>query len=88
LQANKGQNEQQTAIYRVGYLPDSTAVVCRLGRTCNEDVGGSAPLAGSSYIKGFLVSGSPFFMVMAHLLTNNGSNQQQMKRAILLYLLR
>ena len=30
--------------------------------TCNEDVGGSTPLAGSSYTKGFLVSGSPFFM--------------------------
>ena len=47
--------------------------------TCNEDVGGSTPLAGSSYIKGFLISGSLFYghgSLKAYLTTKNASEKQ------------
>ena len=52
---------QFTRIGRLASYKQDAGVAQLVERfTCNEDVGGSTPLAGSSEIKGFLLSGDPF----------------------------
>jgi hypothetical protein len=59
-----GQFPRIGSLIRFGLFAGVAQLVERF--TCNEDVGGSNPLAGSMFLKGFLFSENPFFMDMAH----------------------